>query len=161
MASPKYYFSDTSFDNLMRKRIYHVLLIASAYDAFMLEDDGRIDEQIFNEYVSLNLRYPPQFIIATTTEQALEILANESIDLIITMLNVESTGTFDLAKTFKKRYPSKPIVVLTPFSREVSLRISHDDLSVIDYIFCWLGNPDILLAIIKLIEDKMNVEHFK
>ena len=159
MASPKYYFSDTSFDNLMRKRIYHVLLIASAYDAFMLEDDGRIDEQIFNEYVSLNLRYPPQFIIATTTERALEILATESIDLIITMLNVESTGTFDLAKTFKKRYPSKPIVVLTPFSREVSLRISQEDLSVIDYIFCWLGNPDILLAIIKLIEDKMNVEH--
>lgn len=159
LASPKYYFGDTSFDNLMKKRIYHVLLIASAYDAFMLEDDGRIDEQIFNEYVALNLRYPPQFIIATSLKQAFEILREESIDLIITMFNVEKTDTFDMAKTLKAKYPTKPIVVLTPFSREVSLRVNVEDLSVIDYIFCWLGNADILLAIIKLIEDKMNVEH--
>ncbi|HBZ66992.1 MAG TPA: phosphoenolpyruvate synthase [Bacteroidales bacterium] len=159
LASPKYYFGDTSFDNLMKKRIYHVLLIASTYDAFMLEDDGRIDEQIFNEYVSLNLRYPPQFIIATSLKQAFEILRDESIDLIITMFNVEKTDTFDMAKTLKAKYPAKPIVVLTPFSREISLRVNLEDLSVIDYIFCWLGNADILLAIIKLIEDKMNVEH--
>lgn len=159
LASPKYYFGDTSFDNLMKKRIYHVLLIASTYDAFMLEDDGRIDEQIFNEYVSLNLRYPPQFIIATSLKQAFDILRDESIDLIITMFNVEKTDTFDMAKTLKAKYPTKPIVVLTPFSREISLRVNLEDLSVIDYIFCWLGNADILLAIIKLIEDKMNVEH--
>ncbi|MDD2963952.1 MAG: PEP/pyruvate-binding domain-containing protein [Bacteroidales bacterium] len=159
LASPKYYFGDTSFDNLMKKRIYHVLLIASAYDAFMLEDDGRIDEQIFNEYVALNLRYPPQFIIATSLKQAFEILREESIDLIITMFNVEKTDTFEMAKTLKAKYPTKPIVVLTPFSREISLRVSVEDLSVIDYIFCWLGNANILLAIIKLIEDKMNVEH--
>lgn len=159
LESPKYYFGDTSFDNLMKKRIYHVLLIASAYDAFMLEDDGRIDEQIFNEYVSLNLRFPPQFIIATSTKQAFDILRERSIDLIITMLNVEKTDSFDAAKTIKAKYPSKPIVVLTPFSREVSLKVNAEDLSVIDYIFCWLGNADILLAIIKLIEDKMNVEH--
>ncbi|PKP16456.1 MAG: phosphoenolpyruvate synthase, partial [Bacteroidetes bacterium HGW-Bacteroidetes-22] len=133
--------------------------IASTYDAFMLEDDGRIDEQIFNEYVSLNLRYPPQFIIATSLKQAFEILRDESIDLIITMFNVEKTDTFDMAKTLKAKYPAKPIVVLTPFSREISLRVNLEDLSVIDYIFCWLGNADILLAIIKLIEDKMNVEH--
>ncbi len=159
MPSPKYYFGDTSFDNLMKKRIYHVLLIASAYDAFMLESDGRIDEQIFNEYVSLNLRYPPQFIIASNTAEAFEILRTESIDLIITMLNVEKVDTFELAKTIKAKYPAKPIVVLTPFSREVSLKVNMEDLSVIDYIFSWLGNADILLAIIKLIEDKMNVEH--
>ncbi len=159
LESPKYYFGDTSFDNLMKKRIYHVLLIASAYDAFMLEDDGRIDEQIFNEYVSLNLRYPPQFIIATSTKQAFEILRERSIDLIITMLNVEKTDSFEAAKTIKAKYPAKPIVVLTPFSREVSLKVNAEDLSVIDYIFCWLGDADILLAIIKLIEDKMNVEH--
>ncbi len=159
LESPKYYFGDTSFDNLMKKRIYHVLLIASAYDAFMLEDDGRIDEQIFNEYVSLNLRFPPQFIIATSTKQAFDILRERSIDLIITMLNVEKTDSFEAAKTIKAKYPSKPIVVLTPFSREVSLKVNAEDLSVIDYIFCWLGNADILLAIIKLIEDKMNVEH--
>jgi CheY-like chemotaxis protein len=125
----------------------------------MLEDDGRIDEQIFNEYVSLNLRYPPQFILASSEEEAFEKFEEEKIDLIITMLSAEETDTFGLAKRIKSRYPNKPIVVLTPFSRKISFKVSHEDLSVIDYIFSWLGNADILMAIIKLIEDKMNVEH--
>lgn len=155
----KFYFSDTSFNVLMKNRIYHVLLIASAYDTFILEDDGRIDEQIFNEYVSLNLRYPPQFIQAASQEQALEILENQNIDLIITMLSAEERDTFDLASNIKANHKDIPIVVLTPFSREVSIKVDKEDLSNIDYIFSWLGNADILLAIIKLIEDKMNVEH--
>ncbi len=158
LQAKKFYFNDTSFNVLMKKRIYHVLLIASAYDTFILEDDGRIDEQIFNEYVSLNLRYPPQFIQASSQEKAFELLKSENIDLIITMLSAEKRDTFDLASNIKSQYPNIPIVVLTPFSREVSLKIDQADLSAIDYIFSWLGNADILLAIIKLIEDKMNVE---
>src|SRR5210317_2550799 len=93
----KHLFHDTSFDTLMKKRIYHVLLISSAYDAFILEEDGRIDEQIFNEYVSLNLRYPPQFILANSREEAIRIIREENIDLVITMLSVEKTDTFELA----------------------------------------------------------------
>lgn len=155
----RYYFSDTPFINLMKKRIYHVLLVSSSYDAFILEGDGRIDEQIFNEYVALNLRYPPQFMITHSNDEAFDILENESIDLIIIMLSADNVGTFDLAKRIKNKYPRKPIIVLTPFSREVSLKVSQEDYSYIDYFFSWLGNPDILLAIIKLIEDKMNVEH--
>ncbi|MCF8388558.1 MAG: response regulator, partial [Bacteroidales bacterium] len=154
----KFYFNDTSFNILMKKRIYHVLLISSAYDAFTLEDDGRIDEQIFNEYVSLNLRYPPQFMIAHSEEKAFEMLEEGNIDLVITMLSADEKDTFDLAKNIKARYSDIPIVVLTPFSREVSVKVSQEDFSAIDYIFSWLGNADILLAIIKLIEDKMNVE---
>ncbi len=87
VISGKYVFNDTSFNTLMKKRIYHVLLGASKYDTFVLEDDGRIDEQIFFEYVSLNLRYPPQFIVANTREEAEIILEEENIDLIIFMLN--------------------------------------------------------------------------
>lgn len=155
----RYYFSDTPFINLMKKRIYHVLLVSSSYDAFILEGDGRIDEQIFNEYVALNLRYPPQFMLTHSNDEAWDILENESIDLIIIMLSADNTGTFDLAKRIKNAYPRKPIIVLTPFSREVSLKLNQEDYSYIDYFFSWLGNPDILLAIIKLIEDKMNVEH--
>ena len=158
LRAPKYYFSDTSFNKLMKKRIYHVLLISSTYDAFMLEDDGRIDEQIFNEYVSLNLRYPPQFIQANSENEAFRKLDEENIDLIITMLSAEESDTFDLAQRIKEKYPDKPIVVLTPFSRKVTLKVDRVDLSAIDYIFSWLGNADILMAIIKLIEDKMNVE---
>jgi len=159
LQAPKYYFSTTSFNTLMKKRIYHVLLVSSAYDAFILEDDGRIDEQIFNEYVSLNLRYPPQFLIANSEAEAFRLLKEENIDLVITMLSAEETDTFDMAEQIKKNYPEKPIVVLTPFSRKVTLKVNRSDLSAIDYIFSWLGNADLLLAIIKLIEDKMNVEH--
>jgi CheY-like chemotaxis protein len=157
--APKYYFSDTSFNKLMRRRIYHVLLISSSYDAFMLEDDGRIDEQIFQEYVSLSLRYPPQFILAASESSALKIIKEEKIDLIITMLSSEETDTFSIAENVKAKYPEIPIVVLTPFSREVTMKMSHTTNSAIDYVFSWLGNADLLLAIIKLIEDKMNAEH--
>ena len=71
-------FRDTPFANLMNKRIYNVLLIATKYDAFMLEDDGRVDEQIFNEYTSLSLRYPPRFTQVTTEEEALNELKNRN-----------------------------------------------------------------------------------
>ncbi|MBN2683067.1 MAG: phosphoenolpyruvate synthase, partial [Bacteroidales bacterium] len=149
-------FQDTSFNLLMQKRIYKVLLICSSYDSFMLEEDGRIDEQIFNEYVSLNLRYPPVFLQANSEEEALEKLDRDNIDLVINMLSVSNVDAFYLANKIKASYPKVPIVILTPFSREVSLKLEKVDLSSIDYVFCWLGNADILLAIIKLIEDKMN-----
>lgn len=159
VLSQNFYFNDTPFINLMKKRIYHVLLISSVYDAFMLEEDGRIDEQIFHEYTSLNLRYPPQFIQVTNEEEAMKTLRKEKIDLVITMLSAEKQSTFDLAKKIKTNYKSIPIVILTPFSREVTLKLEKLDLRSIDYIFSWLGNADILMAIIKLIEDKMNVDN--
>jgi len=154
----KYYFIETSFNLLMKRRIYQILLISSTYDAFMLEEDGRIDETIFMEYVSLNLRYPPQFIKVTSEEEAFEVLEDKRIELVISMLNIEKTDTFDIAIRIKNQYPKIPIVVLTPFSREVNLKLATKNLSAIDYVFSWLGNAGILLAIIKLIEDKMNIE---
>lgn len=152
-------FNDTPFISLMKKRIYHVLLISSVYDAFMLEEDGRIDEQIFNEYVSLNLRYPPTFILVSNDTEAYKVLEEENIDLIITMLSSNEKQTYQLAEKIKVQYPLIPFVVLAPLSRELSLKIARKELRSIDYIFNWLGNADILLAIIKLIEDKMNAEH--
>ena len=149
-------FKDTSFANLMNKRIYNVLLIATKYDAFMLEDDGRVDEQIFNEYTSLSLRYPPRFTQVTTEEEALAELKDRNFELIICMPNMDNRDIFAAATEIKIHYPNIPIVVLTPFSKEVSKRIANEDLSAIDYVFSWLGNAELLLVIIKLIEDKMN-----
>jgi CheY-like chemotaxis protein len=154
----KYYFIDTSFNLLMKRRIYQVLLISSNYDAFMLEEDGRIDETIFMEYVALSLRYPPQFIKVTSEEEAFEVLGDKRVELVISMLSIEKTDTFDLAIRIKNKYPKIPIVVLTPFSREVNFKLREKNLTAIDYVFSWLGNSDILLAIIKLIEDKMNLD---
>ncbi len=156
MGRPTIDFSHTAFNLLMEKRIRTVLIISSDYDFFMLEEDGRIDEQIFNEYVSLNLRYPPVFIKATSAKEAFRIMKEEDIDLVIEMLNLGDVDTFSLAKAIRKRYEDVPIVVLTHFNREVSMRLQKEDMSAIDYVFCWLGNADLLLAIIKLLEDKMN-----
>jgi CheY-like chemotaxis protein len=161
MNSPnikKLYFKDTSFANLMKHRIYNVLLYASKYDAFMLEEDGRIDEQIFNEYTALNLRYPPRFSLVSNETEANAQLSERPFDLIISMPSGDSINPFEWAKKVKSQFPDIPIVVLTPFSKSVSERISNEDLSAVDYVFSWLGNADILLAIIKLIEDRMNVD---
>ena len=154
----KLYFKDTSFASLMQRRVYNVLLLASKYDAFVLEEDGRIDEQMFNEYTSLNLRYPPRFTLVSTEAHANRLLQDRTFELIISMPSGDSINPFEWAKQVKQQYPDIPIVVLTPFSRSVSERIAKEDLSAIDYVFSWLGNSELLLAIIKLIEDKMNVE---
>ena len=149
---------DTPFARLMTKRIYNVLLIATRYDAFTLEDDGRVDELIFNEYTSLSLRYPPRFTRVTDEEAALAELENHNYELVIVMPNMAGRDIFAAAASIKERYPDLPIVVLTPFSREVRERIAQADLTAIDYVFAWLGNPELLLAIIKLIEDKWNAD---
>lgn len=153
------YFKDTQFANLMTRRIFNVLLIANPYDAFMLEDDGRIDEKIFNEYTSLSLRYPPRFTQATTCEEALALLNSMTFDLIICMPGTGDNDSFDVARNIKVQYAHIPMVILTPFSHGITQRIANEDLSPFEYIFCWLGNTDLLLSIIKLIEDKMNLEH--
>lgn len=153
------YFKDTQFANLMTKRIFNVLLVANPYDAFMLEDDGRIDEKIFIEYMNLSLRYPPRFTQVSTPEETWKQLGNTMFDLVICMPGTDSSDTFDIARDIKVKYPKIPIVVLTPFSHGIRERMQHEDLSVFEYVFCWLGNTDLLVSIIKLIEDKMNLEH--
>lgn len=153
------YFKDTQFANLMTKRIFNVLLVANPYDAFMLEDDGRIDEKIFIEYMNLSLRYPPRFTQVSTPEETWKQLGNTTFDLVICMPGTDSSDTFDIARDIKAKYPHIPIVVLTPFSHGIKERMEHEDLSVFEYVFCWLGNTDLLVSIIKLIEDKMNLQH--
>ncbi|KAA6308609.1 hypothetical protein EZS27_039757, partial [termite gut metagenome] len=153
------YLKDTLFVNLMTRRIFNILLIANPYDAFMLEDDGRIDETIFNEYASLSLRYPPRFSQVTTEEEALSSLESMQFDLVICMPGTGDNDSFDIGRRIKAIYEHIPIVILTPFSYGIAKRIENEDLSAFDYIFCWLGNTDLLISIIKLIEDKMNLEH--
>ena len=152
-------FKETPFHLLMQKRVTEILLVSSKYDRFMLEEDGRIEEQMFEEYANLSIRYPPRFTHVSSASDAFKMLEVKYFELIITMLNIKDSDAFELAKDIKIKYPNKPIVVLTHFSREVSLKLKNEDLSSIDYVFSWLGNSKILLAIVKLIEDKLNSEH--
>lgn len=153
------YFKDTQFANLMTKRIFNVLLVANPYDAFMLEDDGRIEEKIFNEYMNLSLRYPPRFTLVSSAAETWEQLKHTPYDLVICMPASDNSETFDIARQIKRVYPLLPLVVLTPFSHGIRERMQHEDLSIFEYVFCWLGNTDLLVSIIKLIEDKMNLKH--
>ncbi len=150
---------DTAFVSLMKRRIFNVLLVANPYDAFMLEDDGRVEEKIFDEYVKLGLRYPPRFFQVASQEEAEEELARNSFDLIICMPGTEGNDVFDIARGIKTDNPTVPTVVLTPFSHGIRKSMEDMDFSIFDYVFCWLGNTDLLLSIIKLIEDKMNLEN--
>ena len=155
----KFYLKDVTFMNLMTHRIFNVLIVANPYDAFMLEDDGRVDEKIFNEYTELGMRYPPSFMQVSTTEEAAEVLATTSIDLVICMPGNADNDAFTVARAIKNKFPDIPCVVLTPFSHGITRRMENEDLSIFDYVFCWLGNTNLIMSIIKLIEDKMNIEH--
>ena len=153
------YLKDTAFRDLMQRRIYNVLLVATPYDAFMLEDDGRLEEQIYFEYTSLNLSSPPRFTQVANIAEAIDALSRKHYDLVIAMPGVDISETFDGAREIKRLHPDIAYVVLTPFSREVSRRLSKEDFTGVDFVFSWLGNVDLLVAIIKLLEDFMNVDN--
>lgn len=155
----KFYLKDVTFVNLMMRRIYNVLIVANPYDAFMLEDDGRVEEKIYNEYMELGLRYPPTFTQVSTTEEAYQVLRTMNIDLVICMPGNADNDAFSVAHDIKAGFPDIHCIVLTPFSHGITKRMENEDLSIFDYVFCWLGNTNLILSIIKLIEDKMNLEH--
>ena len=155
----QFYLHDVTFANLMRRRIYNVLIVANPYDAFMLEDDGRIEEKIYNEYMELGLRYPPMFTRVSTTEEAMHVMHTTNIDLVICMPGTADNDAFSVARSIKQAFKNIPCVVLTPFSHGITKRMQNEDLRIFDYVFCWLGNTNLILSIIKLIEDRMNIAH--
>ena len=142
----------------MQNRINKVLIVCSNYDFYMLEEDGRIDERIFYEYTSLNLRYPPSFVHANSAKRAVAILASDKIDLVITWLDIGNYKAFETSKIIKQAFPTVPIAALSHYSAELRLKLEKDNSGVIDFVFHWSGNVDIFLAIIKLTEDRMNAE---
>ena len=155
----RFILKDVTFVNLMMRHIYNVLIVANPYDAFMLEDDGRVEEKIYNEYAQLGLRYPPTFTQVSTIEEAEKILGSTKIDLVICMPGNADNDAFTVARSIKQKFPDIHCVVLTPFSHGISKRMENEDLSIFDYVFCWLGNTNLILSIVKLIEDRMNIDH--
>ena len=152
--------NSTDYTQLMARRIRRILLVCNNYDSFSLEEDGHIEAQITQEYAGLNLSNPPSIVRAESTVEALEILAKDNhFDLIITMYNVGKMDVFGFSIEAKKLAPETPIVLLSSFSREIYRRITEHDHEGIDYVFCWNSSTDVLIAIIKLLEDKLNAEH--
>ena len=147
------------YASLIKHRIRKILIICSNYDAFILEEDGQIESQIYREYIDLNISNPPRFIWATTSAEA-EVISgqNEDIDMVICMYNAGDRDVFSFAARLKKKAASIPFVLLTHFSREIYRNISMQDTSSVDYIFSWHGNADLIVAIIKLLEDQANAD---
>ena len=149
----------------MAKRVKRILLVCNNYDSFALEEDGRIDVQIAQEYAELNLSNPPAITRAETTREALSIIEERKdsdklpFDLILTMYSVGELDVFDFAKEAKRLMPCCPVVLLSSFSKEIYNRIEQHDRSDIDYFFNWNNSTDLIIAIIKLIEDEMNAPH--
>ena len=141
----------------MARRIRRILLVCNNYDNFSLEEDGRLDMRIAQEYTDLNLSGPPVFERVSSTREALDKLAaGERWDLVITLYNVGEVDVFDFATQMKEVSPDMPVVLLTSFSKEVYRQLEKRDHSSMDYIFNWNGSTDLIIAIIKLLEDSMN-----
>ena len=151
---------NADYDSLMGFRVRRILMICSNYDAFILEEDGQIETQIYNEYIDLNLSTPPTFVWVQTSAQAREVLnTTVGIDMVICMYNVGDNDVFQLAADIKKERKNLPFVLLTHFSKEVYRRLANMDTSAIDYMFSWHGNADLIVAIIKLFEDLKNADN--
>ena len=153
-----YEFEEIPFKKLMQNRVYNVLIVCSNYDYYLLEEDGRIDEQIFNEYTALHLRYPPNFVHAHSAKSALDVLATVNVDLVISWLDT-SKSLYFISKKIKAKYPDIPIVALSHDSEELRKLLYKEKTSKIDFVFHWNGEVAIFLAIIKLVEDQMNAEN--
>jgi len=143
----------------MKHRIHKILLVCCSYDGYILEEDGHIESQINQEYIDLNMSNPPSFTRVSSTLEALELLGGDSsFDFILTMYNVGELDVFTFARIVGERYPQIPVALLTSFSKDIYRRIEEQDRSGLDSIFCWHGNTDLIIAIIKLMEDKMNAD---
>ena len=149
----------TDYQSLIKYRIRKILMICSNYDAFILEEDGQIESQIYREYIDLNISNPPQFVWVQTSAQAREVLNTVvGIDMVMCLYNVGDKDVFALASELKQEGRSLPFVLLTHFSKEVYRRLAMQDTSAIDYMFSWHGNADLIVAIIKLFEDLKNAD---
>lgn len=150
----------TDYNSLMSRRIRNILLICNSYDGYTLEEDGRLESRLNQEYAELNISNPPAITRARDTSEALAILsARDNFDLVITMYNVGEIDAFSFGRAVKERYPTIPVVLLANFSEKIARKIEEGDRSSIDYIFYWHGSADLILAIVKLMEDTMNAEH--
>lgn len=153
-------FQSIDFNNLMRYKISNVLLVCSAYDQFTLEEDGRLELQISQEYAQLSLTNAPRFLQVSSAAEALSLMdSGQDVGLVITMFNIGEVDPFQFSHLLKASHPEVPLVLLTSFSREVNRRLQCEQTHHLDYIFSWQGNTDLILAIIKMIEDSANARH--
>lgn len=156
----KFKFGEDIFHQLMQKRVREILLVSTFYDAFIFEQDGRLSEQIFGEYRQLNLTTTPRITSVPTGEDALIKMQEQSFDLVITMMRIGEVGPFQLAKAIKEQQPDLPVLLLLNVATDYIIWENHpQEKQYIDDVFLWNGDTKLFLAMVKSVEDKMNVEY--
>ena len=148
----------SGFHDLMKFRVREILLVSSSYDAFVLEEDGRLSEKIFHEYLDMNLQFVPRIRRVSSAEEAFSAMRERTYDLIITMARIRDMNPQEFGRRIKETYPGKPVVLLTYDTLNKDSIKQIRESNAIDKIFYWSGNNKILLAIIKYVEDFGNVE---
>lgn len=148
------------FANLMLRHVYSVILICSDYDRFMLDEDGRVEEELYKEYTALGLSNPPKITHVSNEADALALIRERNFDLAISMLDLGSDRVEALSKAIKEIKPSMPVIALSPSPDHRKAReLRGENCPYIDYLFYWQGNPSLFLAMVKLVEDRMNADH--
>ncbi|MCK9309533.1 MAG: hypothetical protein M0P99_04605, partial [Candidatus Cloacimonetes bacterium] len=154
----KFKFGEDIFHQLMQKRVREILLVSTFYDAFIFEQDGRLSEQIFGEYRQLNLTTTPRITSVPTGEEALIKMKEQSFDLVITMMRIGEVSPFQLAKEVKMDNPDLPVLLLLNVASDYVIWENHpNDQQYIDDVFLWNGDTKLFLAMVKSVEDKMNL----
>ena len=147
------------FHELMAKKVADILLVSSPYDAFIMEEEGRLAERIIHEYRGLNLSRPPMLSWVSSAREALDILAQKKFDLVITMPQVDETDAYELGRQIKTRFPDLPVFLMIQNTSRHLLDRQDTDRTFIDRTYVWFGNSDLLLALIKNLEDRLNVAY--
>ncbi|MFL2989507.1 MAG: hypothetical protein ACJZ11_02190, partial [Candidatus Neomarinimicrobiota bacterium] len=147
-----------NFNELMVHRVHEILLVASPYDAFILEEDGGLTEQIMTEYIGMNFNYAPRVTRSSTAASAMNDLSKNNFDLVIVMLRIEDTDPISLGKSVKKKYPNMPVILLAFDETEIKQFTPQISPSSINRIFIWSGDASVFPAIIKYVEDRKNAE---
>jgi len=147
------------FHELMAKKVTEILLVSSPYDAFIMEEEGRLAERIIHEYRGLNLSRPPMLTWVSSAPEALNALSQKKFDLVITMPQVDETNAVVLGRQIKSKFPELPVFLMIQNTSRHLLDRKYTDRNSIDRLYVWYGNSDLLLALIKNLEDRMNVAY--
>ena len=150
------------YNDLMQFKVRNILLVASLYDAFILEMEGRLNEEIYGEYHHLNLSSAPRITSISSAKKALKILENKHFDMVILTMRINEMNPFELRNEIKKINSTIPVIVLLNDDAEIPLmtKMITDkiDFNKLDRTFVWSGDAKIFLAMIKYIEDIVNVK---
>ncbi len=147
------------FHELMAKKVTDILLVSTPYEAFIMEEEGRLAERIIHEYRGLNLSRPPMLTWVSSAREAVEALARKKFDLVITMPHVDDMDAYVLGRKIKNNHPDLPVFLLVHNTSRHLLDQKYTDSGAIDRLYVWYGNTDLLLALIKNLEDRMNVSY--